>query len=96
MQLSEHPRHTYVAEATKAQKGAGVSALACDRGALLIVQGDRDAPAGLRWCCSNGRSGLVPISALEVLATQSFPARALFDFKAGDGAELTLSRWEAG
>jgi hypothetical protein len=87
-----HPRQTYAAEVLEAHTGLGPNALACVRGAVVVVQGDRDSPPDARWCCCNGRTVLVPLSLLHTLATNSFAARALFDFAAEDTVELSVSR----
>lgn len=92
--MEEHPRRTYAAEVLEAHKGLGLNALACVRGAVVVVQGDRDSPPDSRWCCCNGRTGLVPLSLLKTVATDSFAARALFEFTAGDPVELTVTRGE--
>jgi len=86
------PPHTCCARLLYEHHGdVAQETLALKSGVLVLVQGERMAPEGWCWCCSEGQNGMLPMNYLKPAGSKSFRARVLFDFEAGDEGELTCS-----
>ena len=89
------PAHTCCARLLSDHNGDRMpDALTIQQGALVLVQGDRSASDGWVWCCTEGKSGLLPTACLKPAGSKAFPARVLFDFAAGDESELSCEAGE--